>query len=221
VQLTNFASSAVTGSPRWSPDGKMIAFDTRAGGNADIYVVGAEGGNPRRLTTDAAEDVVPSWSADGQFVYFASRRLGRLELWKVPAAGGDAVQVTKNGGFISAESPDGSTLYFTRGGADSGLWRKDLATGEESKIVDAGVGRNWAIGRRSVLFLSAPETDAEPYAVRSVDLATGQVSRPEPLAGSTRTLPINVLALSPDEQWLVYSQRDLLDYDLMLVENFR
>jgi Tol biopolymer transport system component/serine/threonine protein kinase len=220
-QLTNFGSSAVTGSPRWSPDGRSIAFDTRVGGNADIYIVGAEGGNPRRLTTETSEEMVPSWSADGKYVYFASKRAGRTEIWKMPAAGGEAVQVTKGGGFVSVESADGRLLYFTKGGGDVGLWSKDLSDGAETKVIDASVGRNWTVGERGIYFLSVPANDAEPYGVLFYDFATRRISRPEPLQGSTRTLPINVVAASPDERWFVYAQRDQLDYDILLVENFR
>ncbi|MGA2264062.1 MAG: winged helix-turn-helix domain-containing protein, partial [Acidobacteriota bacterium] len=61
VQLIN-RGPYLTGTPRWSPDGRWIAYDSRSSdpgreGNADIYVVGAAGGAPRRLTMDAAENV--------------------------------------------------------------------------------------------------------------------------------------------------------------------
>jgi Tol biopolymer transport system component/DNA-binding winged helix-turn-helix (wHTH) protein len=73
----------LTGTPRWSPDGRWIAFDSRSSdsgkeGNADIYVTGAEGGQPRRLTAEVSEDVAPSWSRDGKWVYFGSTRSGSI-----------------------------------------------------------------------------------------------------------------------------------------------
>jgi serine/threonine protein kinase/Tol biopolymer transport system component len=221
VQITNFGSSAVTGSPRWSPDGRQIAFDSRVSGNADIYVISAGGGTPRRLTEDSSEEMVPAWSADGRFVYYASRRSGRLELWKSPAGGGDSVQVTSNGGFVAAESRDGRTLYFTKGGSDVGLWSRNVGGGDEKKIINAPVGRNWAVGEKGIYYVLSPSVDGEPYLLFFYDAATGSASRPVPLHGSVRTLPINVVTVSPDERWILWAQRDLLDYDVMLVENFR
>src|SRR5262249_34473225 len=60
---------SISGTPRWSPDGHWIVFDSRSDsastqGNPDIYLISADGGKPRRLTTDPAEDVAPSWSRD-------------------------------------------------------------------------------------------------------------------------------------------------------------
>ena len=61
------------GSPRWSPDGRWIAYDAQAeDGNWDIYVIEAAGGQPRRLTTHPAFEHFASWSRDGQWIYFRS-----------------------------------------------------------------------------------------------------------------------------------------------------
>jgi Tol biopolymer transport system component len=74
IQLTSFGGFAV-GSPRWSPDSRWIAFDspTKAG-NDDIYVIGADGGQSRRLTSGPSNNVRPSWSHDGRWIYFGSNR---------------------------------------------------------------------------------------------------------------------------------------------------
>jgi Tol biopolymer transport system component len=57
IQLTHF--NTVTGTPRWSPDGEQIAFDCRAPGNADIFVMDSPGGSIRQLTHESSTDVVP------------------------------------------------------------------------------------------------------------------------------------------------------------------
>ena len=221
VQITNFGTSAVTGSPRWSPDGRQIAFDSRAGGNSDVYIVGAGGGTPRRLTEDTSEEVVPSWSADGRFVYFASRKSGRLEIWKSPADGGEAVQVTRGGGFIASESPDGKILFFTKGGNDAGIWSLSLESGEEKKIIEAPVGRNWSAVPRGIYYVLSPSADGEPYTLHFYDTATRQTAKPTPVQGTSRLYPMSVVSVSADERWIVWAQRDLLDFDVMLLENFR
>ena len=83
-------------------------------GNTDIYVIRASGGKPIRLTTDSADDVAPSWSRDGKWVYFTSNEPvdGRLE---GIGRRRKAIQVTRNGGGTAFESPDGKSIYYTKG----------------------------------------------------------------------------------------------------------
>jgi hypothetical protein len=97
----------------------------------------------------------------------------------------------------------------------------NVGGGDEKKIINAPVGRNWAVGVKGIYYVLSPSVDGEPYSLFFYEAATGSLSRPVPLHGSVRTLPINVVTVSPDEHWIVWAQRDLLDYDVMLVENFR
>jgi Tol biopolymer transport system component len=64
-QLTHF-SLLTTGTPRWSPDGKLIAFDARAGGEANIYLVDPHGGVPHKLNIDQRDNcvLVARWDLD-------------------------------------------------------------------------------------------------------------------------------------------------------------
>ena len=50
------------GSPAWSPDGKRIAFYSERDGNADIYVMNADGSGVTQLTRSTAQDGIPAWS---------------------------------------------------------------------------------------------------------------------------------------------------------------
>ena len=63
-------------------------------GENDIWMIGANGGKPVRMTTDPANDGDPSWSRDGRWIYFDSARTGEQQVWKIPADGGEAIQVT-------------------------------------------------------------------------------------------------------------------------------
>jgi len=133
AQLTSFAGPQVT-TPRWSPDGGRIAFDSDAAGEYDIYVVGANGGKPQRMTTHPANDGNPSWSRDGRWIFFDSARTGEQQVFKIPANGGEAIQVTRDGGFAPLESPDGKFLYYTKALAATSLWRMPVEGGRTTII---------------------------------------------------------------------------------------
>jgi len=223
-RLLHACGPHVSGTPRWSPDGRWIVFDSRAcaadvNGNPDIYLLSADGGQPRRLTTDEAEDVVPSWSHDGQWIYFASNRGGSMQVWKVPVAGGAAVQVTRQGGFESYESPDGKFLYYTKGRNTPGIWRAPTAGGEEELILDqqkVGPWRYWRVVEQGIYFTTV--TNGGP-AIEFFSLATRRVTEvAHPAKGPERNIP--GLAISPDGHSILYAQMDRSGSDLMMVENF-
>ena len=69
----------------------------------NIWVIGANGGKPQRMTTDPTNDGNPSWSRDGRWIYFDSARTGEPQVWKIPASSGEAIQVTRDGGFAPLE----------------------------------------------------------------------------------------------------------------------
>ncbi|MGQ0760720.1 MAG: hypothetical protein ACT4OT_01695 [Acidobacteriota bacterium] len=57
---------------------------------------------------------------EGSTIAKGSTRSGQAQVWKVPVSGGQAVQVTKDGGWLSHESVDGMYLYFMPSAGD---WR--------------------------------------------------------------------------------------------------
>ena len=105
-------------SPRWSPNGRLLAFATRDEGNADIYTMTPEGSSIRRLTLEPSREENPSWSRDGRWLYFSSNRSGTFEIWKLAIEQPDqALQVTHGGGTNPLESADGQRLFYKKGGA--------------------------------------------------------------------------------------------------------
>src|ERR1700719_2323480 len=63
LQLTNGVGQK--SNPHFSPDGKWIAFTAEYGGNRNVYVMPAEGGEPRQLTYAPGPDAVEGWTANG------------------------------------------------------------------------------------------------------------------------------------------------------------
>jgi WD40-like Beta Propeller Repeat len=77
--------------PVWSPLGDKLAFVSGEAGNDDVYVVGVDGRDQRRLTFNQWEwDKHPSWSPDGRrIVYWSNINSGRRQLWIMNADGSD------------------------------------------------------------------------------------------------------------------------------------
>jgi Tol biopolymer transport system component/DNA-binding winged helix-turn-helix (wHTH) protein len=213
-QLTHMGA-IVSGYARWSPDGKNIVFHSRPKGLASLYVISVEGGLARRLDTGEVDDVGPSWSRDGKWIYFTSRETGDAQVWKMPASGGPKVQVTKRGGYVPFESADGQYLYYVT--PQNALWRLPLAGGEETQVLSdlAPSGSAYALGKQGIYFIRATGQGGGQE-LAFLPFATRQIS---PVV----TIPRSVtdgLALSPDERLILYSQRDHVSSNLMLVENF-
>ena len=107
--------ATIAGSPRFSPDGKLIVFDSRQSqGQSDIFVTPADGGLPRNLTNHPATDSVPTWSRDGRFIYFHSDRNGSSQVWKMRADGSDPRPITSGGGLSRSNLTMGRRSSFRK-----------------------------------------------------------------------------------------------------------
>ncbi|MGH9792639.1 MAG: amidohydrolase family protein, partial [Candidatus Acidiferrales bacterium] len=147
--------------PRYSPDGKWIAFLSDRDGAENVWICKADGTEPKKLSKSTdAEFASPAWMPDGEYV-IASRSgwaLRTYELWMYHLRGGSGVQITKakptpttlqsqrHNALGAAPSPDGKYLYYARktGGfqynAQFPMWqiaRRDLVTGNEDIITSA------------------------------------------------------------------------------------
>jgi Tol biopolymer transport system component len=209
----------LTGTPRWAPDSRHVAFDSRPGEHSDIYVT-LEGGPPRRITSEGSDDVVPSWSTDGQWIYFSSNRTGRWEIWKTGAEGGSAVQVTRHGGFGAFESRDGQFVYYAKGQNVGGLWSVRANGGDETLVMElpkAGYWGYWALSDEGVYVV---DTSTLPHGILYLDLKTRRITRIADLATPAVAQYAPGLAVSADGRKILYAQEDHLNSDLVLVENF-
>lgn len=150
-RLTSHAAAEFA--PRFSPDGRSIAFSASYDGNTDVYVIGLDGSAPKRLTWHPTADVVSGWSPDGKRVLFASPRevLNNRsnQLYEVSVEGGYEKQVMMAVAFEGAWSADGKQLAYrpynaayagmsgwrqSRGGSTPPVWVMDVASQKWQQI---------------------------------------------------------------------------------------
>ncbi len=219
IQLTSLGGPERPLGPKWSPNGLNIVFGMFAEGGFHVFVVSANGGVPRRLTTEPTGSIPwPCWSRDGQSIYFRSEHSRSSEIWKVPAKGGTPIQVTSHSGDLPEESPDGKFLYYTKGYPHQcSVWRMPAGGGEETMVLDSTTCDNpYAVAKQGIYFFRKGDKKDQ------VDLCF----LPLP-TGKTRTILtierayVGYMTVSPDGRTIRYTQTDQTGSDLMLVENFR
>jgi tricorn protease len=150
--------------PKFSPDGKYIAFTGQYDGNTEVFLIPGTGGTPKRLTYTATlsrddvgdrmgpNNIVMEWTPDGKNIIYRSRRNTfndfTGQLYMVPVEGGMSKEIPlTNSGFCSY-SPDGKKLafnwvfrefrtwkYYVGGMADD-IRIYDFASGNVEKITD-------------------------------------------------------------------------------------
>lgn len=129
--------------PRFSPDGRSIAFSGEYDGNVDVYTVPVTGGAPQRLTWHPDADLVEAFTPDGSAVLFSSARNSFTtryrQLFTVPLAGGLETQLPIPNGLRASWSADGKKIAYIpiaerfqqwknyRGGTCSRIWIYDVA----------------------------------------------------------------------------------------------
>ena len=117
--LTQNSGVAVNFHPRISPDGTLIAFISDRKGQANLWVMNADGSNPKAVFTDPVLQAgQPAWSPDGRYIYVQrpGSRSGPGGIWMYHKDGGAGVEIVSAKGQSGAEWPspsaDGRYLYY-------------------------------------------------------------------------------------------------------------
>ncbi|WP_114953527.1 amidohydrolase family protein [Sphingosinicella terrae] len=172
--------------PRFSPDGRLIAFTSDRGGGDNIWVMDADGSSPRAITEETFELLNnPTWSPDGRYIaarkhFTTQRSLGTGEIWLYHASG------TGNGvPLVQRPNPQ---------------HQKEL--GEPAFSADGGAiffSRNTTPGP---IFEYAQDSNQQVFAIERYDMATGERDQiAGGPGGAVRPTP------SPDGNWLAYVHR--------------
>ena len=115
AQLAKITSDTTTATdPAFTADGSRIAYVSTSPGNAEIYVMNADGTNPTRLTTEPLADGRPMFTPDGQTILFHSARAGgKQQIFSINVDGSGLTQLTRDSvNFAPAVSPDGQTVAY-------------------------------------------------------------------------------------------------------------
>lgn len=165
VRLT--ASDSSETAPKWSPDGKKIAFASDRHGNLDIFVMNSTGGTPVRLTSNSASETPEGFSPDGKEVYYSAAVQAPAESAMFPSSRMTQLYAVNIDGSrprqvlgtpaqsLAFVGNDGSFLYQDVKGFENAwrkhhtssvtrdIWKYDAATGSHTNLTDrAGEDRN-------------------------------------------------------------------------------
>jgi len=186
-----------------SPDRTRIAYSSNKAGSPDLYVMDADGRNPRRITTDPGSEGEPVWTPDGTRLVYTSTPAGApSQIVSVRADGTDPRPLTSSAGGNRAPdiSPDGRRVVFvsTRDGNPE-IYEVELAGGEARRLTKTGDRE------ASPRFL--PTGDLiyvldKGSKARIMRLAAGGAAAPLPVLEIDQ--PVVALDVSPDGERIAY-----------------
>ncbi len=137
LTLAWIAVPTTDGQAQAAPRG-LIVFERVRAFKSDIYVMDADGGNPRALTDTARDEHDPSWSPDGRRIVFGAYRDG-VDIFVMDVDGGSTWRLTGHGiDMCPSWSPDGrSVLYQSHKGGDvSDIWAMDADGGNQRNLTN-------------------------------------------------------------------------------------
>jgi len=120
----------------WTPDGRIV-YASRKIRDADLWVMNADGGNPKQLTDDVYLDRLPSVTPDGRYIVFDSWRSqdGVAHIWRMDIDGGNLKQLTHGSGddVVPHCSPDGKWVVY---GSANSIWKVSIDGGQPIQLTD-------------------------------------------------------------------------------------
>ena len=127
--------------PAWSKSGGQIAYTSYMRNNPDLYVVGAGGGRPKKLSTYKGMNTGASWSPDGSKLAVTLSKDGNPEIYIISAKDGSVIDRITNDKAIDtspAWSPDGSQLAYSsdKDSEHLQLWVRDMKSGHSRRLTD-------------------------------------------------------------------------------------
>ena len=196
------------GLPAWSPDRKLIAYVSARGGDADVWVMNADGSGARRLIgARRADDLYPAWSPDGKLIAFARVQHGSGHVYVVRVDGTGLRRLTDPAAGVDNTmptfSPDGRHIVFasTRRAGAHELVRMRASDGGGATFLTRGgndLAPDYAPDGRRIVFVTYLERSATLWTVRADGGDRRVLTRH---AGRTLSFP----RFSPDGRSVLYT----------------
>jgi Tol biopolymer transport system component/imidazolonepropionase-like amidohydrolase len=122
--------------PRYSPDGRFVAFTSDRAGGDNVWVMNRDGSDPQQVSKESYRLLnSPAWTPDSEFIgarkhFTSTRSLGAGEIWLYHRTGGDGLQMTERPDQQKdvgepAFSPDGKYLYYSRDATSGSTFQYD------------------------------------------------------------------------------------------------
>lgn len=179
--------------PKFSPDGKSIAFSANYNGNLDVYTIPVSGGIPVRLTQHSMGDRVVGWHPSGETVLFSSgRESGRQrysQFYLINKGGGMAEKMDIPYGEFGAFSPDGKQFAYNqksrvfrtwkryRGGTAPDITLFDLDDFSSELIVDSDANDEIPMWSGKKIYFLSDRGDEKRANIWSYDLSSKEVKQ--------------------------------------------
>ncbi len=185
--------------PSLSPDGSRIAFERNRTGGGEIWLAGADGANPTRLTRcPGVNQGSPSWSPDGLSIVFDSQdSRGLVDIWAIGSDGTGLRRITHDPAedSVPSFSRDGRFVYF--GSARTGrkeVWRAAAGGGQEEQLThDGGEFPQESHDGRMLYYLRTGGNTGSPLMVRSTSGGEERILLPCAFAFGYVAVPQGVL----------------------------
>jgi TolB protein len=155
----------------FAPDHERMALVMSDGNASDIYTVGLDGRNLRRLTSGRSIEIGPAWSPDGKRMAFVSDKTGAPQIYMMDADGGNVRRLTYDGAYNTnpSWSPDGLWIaYETRVNGQFDIWLIDPEGVTNVPLVThprSDEGPTWAPNSRMLAFSSTRRGLADLYVI--------------------------------------------------------
>jgi Tol biopolymer transport system component/DNA-binding winged helix-turn-helix (wHTH) protein len=213
ARLTQLGASYVQ-FPRWSPDGRRLAFIAARDNQTDLYTMNADGSGLRRLTRDRTAKASPVWDPGGQALVYVERRGPGWRLLRVAASGGAPVPVPGGAGFRALRPGWDGALYGLKAG-DARLWRLPRAGGVAA-LVSPGLrieeDAGWATGPLGVYQVRGLATPTPSLWLRPWSGAERKLADLPGVAANPS------VAVDPRTGALVFTLRLREEYDIALLD---